>query len=240
MILENLRASLLLLLCINISVYAAETNEAPKPKYVSTTIRLSQKQDYVRKNPAPDFWALMPYYMPQQDPAACGIASLTMLMNAVRVHQKLTASDALVTQKALVDKIKIDYSKGISLDNLGEAVKKSLSAYSIKGTVEVIHADGSKTQNKKIRELLLKNEKSDHNFILANFLQGAFTGDPEGGGHISPIGAFDDKHNEVLIMDVDREYYEPYWVSFDTFIKGINTPDPELKINRGIVYVELQ
>jgi len=245
--LENLRNSLLLFLCLSFGAHAEDVKQAegPKPKYVSTTIRLFDNRDYIRKNAAPDFWALMPYYMPQQDGSACGVASLTMFVNAARARQKLSASDALVTQKSLVDKLKIDYlHKGISLDQLGENVRKALVEYGLdankKATVQVIHADGSKVQNKLIHDLLEKNEKTDHNFILANFFQGAYTGDPEGVGHISPIGAFDAKHNSVLVLDVDREYYEPYWVSFDTFIKGINTQDSELKVNRGIVYVDLQ
>ncbi len=209
-----------------------------KPKYVSTTVQLIQKQDYVRKNKAPDFWSFMPYYVPQQDGAACGIASMTMLMNAARSHLKLTASDALVTQKALVEKIKVDYSKGLTLDQLGVAINKSITAFGLKATVQVIHADGSTAQIKKIRDLMINNEKNDRDFIVANFLQGTFTGDPEGGGHISPVGAFDAKNNLVLIMDVDREYYEPYWVSFDTFMKGIHSEDSSSKLKRGIVYIQ--
>ena len=215
-------------------------SEEAKPKYVSTTLRLSLKHDYFLKNKAPDFWAMMPYYVPQQDGSACGIASTTILLNAARVSQSLTAADKLITQKAVVEKIKVNYSKGLNLDQLAEAVRKGLAEYQIKANVEAIHADGTPVQSKKIREILVKNEKSDRDFILANFHQSAYTGDPEGVGHISPVGAFDSKGNKVLILDVDREYYEPYWVSFDTFLKGINTADSSNTQKRGIVVVELK
>lgn len=215
-------------------------SEEAKPKYVSTTLRLSLQHDYFQKNKAPDFWALIPYYVPQQDGSACGIASTTILMNALRVHQSLTAADSLVTQKTLVEKTKVNYSKGLKLDQLSEAVKKGLNEYKINATVEAIHADGTSEQMKKIKSLLIKNEKSDRNFILANFHQTAYTGDPEGVGHISPVGAFDQKNNRVLILDVDREYYEPYWVSFETFYKGIDTSDSSASQKRGLVFVELK
>ena len=228
--------------CLYILIYTSVNAAEVKPKYVATTTRLFQSTEFVRNNPAPDFWALMPYYIPQQDGAACGIASMTMLMNAARVHQNLSASDALVTQKSLVEKTKVDYSMGkLTLNKLSETIKKSMTLFGLKGTVEKIHADGSLEQNEKIHALLLKNEKSDRNFILANFLQSEFTGDAEGAvGHISPVAAFDAKNNKILIMDVDREYYEPYWVSFDTFIKGLNTLDKIDNLNRGIVFVEFQ
>ena len=63
--------------------------EDSKPKYVSTTLRISKHHDYFQKNKAPDFWALIPYYVHQQDGSACGIASTTILLNAARVHQIL-------------------------------------------------------------------------------------------------------------------------------------------------------
>lgn len=229
--------SFLVLGLICFSAFAEES----KPKYVSTTVRLSQSRDFVKKNAAPDFWAFMPYYVPQQDGAACGVASMTMLANAARSHDALTASDTLITQKALVEKIKVDYvGKGLSLDQLADNIHKAMKEYSKGFHQAVYHVDGTPAQTKKIREILIKNEKSDRNFIIANFLQAAYTGDPEGPGHISPVGAFDEKNNKVLIFDVDREYYEPYWVSFDTFIKGMNTADSTSKINRGFVFVELE
>lgn len=233
--LKKLLNSLLFAIFLTVSAHAEDV----KPKYVSTTVQLSKSPDYIRKNSAPDFWAMMPHYVPQQDGSACGIASMAMLLNASRTHQALTASEALITQKALVEKINVNYSKGLTLDQLGEAIKKSLASFSLKAKVEVFHVDGSELQAKKIRELLVKNEKTDRNFIIANFFQGTYTGDPEGVGHISPVAAFDSKNNKVLVMDVDREYYEPYWVSFDTFIKGMNTVDKSVKMNRGLVFVEM-
>jgi hypothetical protein len=234
----KMKNSFILFLAVSL-ISTAHTAEL-KPKYVSTTVPLSQKHEHIRKNPSPDYWALSPYYVPQEGSSACGIASMTMLMNAARIHQKLMASDALVTQKALVKKIKIEYSMGLTLDQLGEAIKKSISAFGLKGKVEVIHAEGTPAQNKIIRELLVKNEKSDRNFIIANFAQSVYTGDPEGVGHISPVAAFNALSSQVLIMDVDREYYEPYWVSFDTFIQGMYTQDKSVKLNRGLVFVEFQ
>src|SRR3712207_8995568 len=36
------------------------------------------------------------------------------------------------------------------------------------------------------------------------------TGDWDG-PHISPIGAYDAQRHQVLILDVDRQWYVPYW-----------------------------
>ena len=48
--------------------------------------------------------------------------------------------------------------------------------------------------------------------VLAYFNQGVLTGDWDG-PHISPIAAYDQEARQVLIMDVDRDWYVPYWTS---------------------------
>ena len=66
-----------------------------------------------------------------------------------------------------------------------------------------------------------------------------YTGDAEA-GHISPVGAYDPSTQRVLILDSDRKWYEPYWVSEKTFLRGISTRDSESKQNRGLVVVRLK
>jgi hypothetical protein len=41
-------------------------------------------------------------------------------------------------------------------------------------------------------------------------------------------------------MDPDRTWYEPYWVSEETFIAGMNTQDKESGKTRGMLWVKLK
>ncbi len=48
--------------------------------------------------------------------------------------------------------------------------------------------------------------------MLLHFAQDKVTG--AAGGpypHISPVGAYDKATRRVLILDIDRKWYEPYW-----------------------------
>lgn len=169
-------------------------------------------------------------------------------MNAARAGMKLSASDELITQAGLLKKVNSvewnqcvgDGGHGVTLDQLGKHIENSLKAYGFMSPqVTVIHADGSAKTNQVILDLLAKNEKNANDFVLANFLQSEYTGDPEGKvGHIAPVGAYDAKSKSVLIMDPDRQYYEPYWVSSVTFLKGLTTRDSVNSKFRGIVYIE--
>lgn len=125
------------------------------------------------------------------------------------------------------------------MDDLKTDVEESLKAYGLKNySVVAFHMDNSKAAKAELHKNLLQNEKSASDFIIANFIQGAFTGDAEI-GHISPVGAYDKKRKRVLIMDVDREWYEPYWVSEDVFAEGMSTGDKSSGHNRGYLYIKL-
>ncbi len=220
------------------------------PKFGTQATRLYTDHSYIAQAKAPDYWAMSPYYVPQQDGRSCSVASVAMVLNAARASQDLTASDEIITQKGVLKKLNLDFwNKGVgdgghgtTLDQVGEIVTAGVKAYGFPNSVvAVVHADSSPAFAKTLHEMLVKNEASDQNFMIANFLQSEYTGDPEGAvGHLAPIAAYNPKKKAVLVMDPDREYYEPYWVSEATFLKGMNTSDKEGGKTRGFVFVELK
>jgi hypothetical protein len=232
----------LLLLCAPVA-NAADT----KPKYGPEATRITLEHQYFRNHEAPDYWVISPYYVPQQDGRSCSLASVTMIVNAARAFQNLTADDELAVQSEVLKKTNnTDWQrdlgpvgKGVTLDELGRFTEAALRAYGITPTeIDTIHADNSKEFHQKLHQLLIRNEKSNRNFIIANFLQGVYTGDASV-GHIAPVGAYDAQRHRVLIMDPDRVWYEPYWVSEETFLKGMNTQDDTTKKTRGLVWIQL-
>lgn len=209
--------------------------------------RLYNAHEYMKKHDAPDFWALSPYYV-SQEPNLCQAAVTATLINGLKAPKSLGASDALATARSVVKKAAskkweraMRAGKCPSMDEFAKILRSVLPKHGIKGTkIDAVHVDsvGDMTRA-KIRSLLVENEKSDRNFIIANFLQKEFTGDPEGDiGHVSLVGAFDAARKRVLILDTDREWYEPYWVSEETFVKGMATRDKEAKRNRGLIFVQ--
>jgi hypothetical protein len=225
------------------------TQAAEHPKFGPEATRLHDSHEYVRAHAAPDFWALMPYYLPQQDGRSCSVATVAMITNAERAGRKLTASDELVTQKGLLKKVGdskwiADVGQGghgVTLDELGRFMTESAATYGFpRARAEVMHVESASPEwIAKVRAVLERNEKSAQDFVAANFLQSVYTGDPEGAvGHIAPVGAYDAKNERVLILDPDREYYEPYWVSLKIFVKGLATKDSESGKTRGLVVLK--
>jgi hypothetical protein len=238
-------------LCLLLTLgYTSQPVQASGPKYAPETQTLSTQNSYFKSTTSTDFWNLAPYYLPQHNGKACSVASVTMVMNALRAEQKLSASDELFTSEKLL-KLEPSFAKatgqlgrGMTLDELQQNTQKALDrAYIGKYVVELYRFD-SGDKNKelaRLKMLLSQNEKDSKNMMIANFLQGTLTGDPEGNiGHISPIAAYDEKTDRVLILDTDRQYYEPYWVSTAKLLEALNSLDSGSKKLRGLVWVRLK
>lgn len=240
--------------------------EGSKPKYgpagAPRAVPLAESNDYFRKAAAPDFWALAGFYVPQFNNYSCSAAVVTMVLNAARVGMPKTSDDTVVTQKTVLERVKSEQwaarvseegyfqegavegekpSRGTGLDRLARIFSDALHEYGFKNTsVQATHVSDASEQTKSaVIAALEQNEKSTGDFMVANFNQQAFTDDADA-GHIAVVGAFDAENQKVLIFDPDREYYEPYWISVDTFVAGMNTRDQASDAYRGYLVIQVK
>jgi hypothetical protein len=205
-----------------------------KPKLGPEAVPITQQAEYLRTAPAPDYWKLSPFYVPQQTSSACSLASLVMALNALR-GLPARSDERLVTQPALLKKVAqaawtkqvADGGSGVTFDGLVALVRKSLARFQLHDYgVEIIRpADDRPETLARLRQALADNEASDRDVILVYFNQGVVTGDWDG-PHVSPIGAYDAHTGQVLILDVDREWYVPYWTADTQLLKAMRRPAP--------------
>lgn len=234
----------LLITVLSLNVWSS----TEKPKYGPQAIPLSISHTYFQKSSSPHFWSLIPYYIPQKYGWSCSVASVAMLVNALRVGQKLGANETLVSEDDLInrshfsawDKNLKKTAQGIDLDELKLGIEASLKSFQIQpAKVEVIHVKNESVETQeKLHQALVDSEKENGPYILSNFLQGTYTGDAPV-GHFAPVGAYDAEKKKVLILDPDRQYYEPYWVSEKTFLIGMKTKDKRSGNYRGYVLISL-
>ncbi len=233
------------------SLNVAGQDAKPLPKYGPKATRLYDAREHIQQTPAPDFWALMPYYQGQRFNADCSLPTVTMLLNALSVREQHFQDRPLFLVEALVTKMEtpkwqeavVPGGNGVSLDELGEIIEECLKEFRIQNvSVEVVHIEeASPAELEKLRKRLVENEKSDRDFLIANFLQSTFTGDPDGNvGHFAPIAAYDALRKRALIFDPDRAWYEPYWVSDQTLLEGMATKDPVANKSRGYLWVHAE
>src|SRR5512132_1642849 len=103
----------------------------------------------------------------------------------------------------------------------------SLAAFRLqKYVVKVIRPTHNMAESlAKVQQALATNEATDHDIILAYFNQGVLTGDWDG-PHSASIAAYDQEAGQVLIMDVDREWYIPYWTPDTKLLQAMLRPPP--------------
>lgn len=203
-----------------------------KPKLGPDAVPIMQDHRYLQAAPAPDYWALMPYYLPQFTSSACSVASVAMAVNVAR-GLPAAAEEPLITQPSLLERVDdatwsaqgAEGGDGVHFAELTRALERALAAYDVTGfRIETFQpSDAGDATRAKLRAILAANEASAEDLILIYFNQGVLTGDWDG-PHISPLGAYDQGTGRVLIMDVDREWYVPYWASADRLLDAMLKP----------------
>lgn len=239
---------ILCLLCLTFSTFAASEQH---PKYGPKAIPLVHYHQYFKGADAKDFWNLMPFYVPQVDEYSCSIASVAIVFNAIVKHRSgIPDTELNITQGMLLERVKdiplrklvskqgLNGRHGVTLEELRTLAEETARIYGIKANVMAYSF-----QNRSLKELesiLRANEEDPMDFLMVHFIQDDLTG-ARGGpyAHISPIGAYDKNTNRVLILDVDRDWYSPYWVSSEDLLAAMNHETKLLGMG-GLIHVRLK
>src|SRR5262249_14563351 len=77
-------------------------------------------------------------------------------------------------------------------------------------------------------------------YLLVNFSRATLSDDNTGGGHFSPLGAYSDRGDALLVMDVARYKYPPFWVDTDLLWQAMATTDTSSGQHRGHIVGEVE
>ena len=84
-----------------------------------------------------------------------------------------------------------------------------------------------------IKKEIIENLKTKSDFVLVNYARKSLG--QKGGGHISPLGAYDESSDSFLIMDVNPNKAPWVWARSNDLIKAMRTFDTVE--NRGYLMV---
>ena len=77
-------------------------------------------------------------------------------------------------------------------------------------------------------------------YLLVNFSRATLSDDNTGGGHFSPLAAFNGRADDLLLLDVARYKYPPFWVDTDLLWQAMATTDTSSGRHRGYIVVEVE
>lgn len=141
---------------------------------------------------------------------------LNQKTDKIKDHQVIELKKALVVKNG-----ETKYDPGFSLNDIADMLS---DVYKLKVT-KVFAEDNNEKSVKKFREILKKYLNEDKNFIVVNF-NGKVAG-TNTGGHISPVVAYDEASDMVLVMDAALHKNRWYFISVKKLYEAMNTKDGE-------------
>ncbi|GIK97358.1 MAG: hypothetical protein BroJett029_15670 [Alphaproteobacteria bacterium] len=226
----------------------AEAAAAPRPKYAPWLTLLQDDPGHLRNSPAPSYWALSAFHIGQFTESCCSLATAVMLVNAARGSRHLAVGEKLVTQRDLLAAVNDPnwtfhctdaQGNGASLREMAPIMERAYALYGVAGaTVEMVQVTDAVAAADRFRQALAAMERAPTTQIALNF-DGASVYGPVDYGHFSPAAAYDAGRDRVLVLDVDRDWHEPYWVPVEIMLKAMATASRKDGTPRGYLRVTL-
>ncbi len=187
---------------------------------------------------ADPFLSEVRYFTNQENTSFCGIASAAIVLNTLQIKPpkdadfgdyQLFTQDNIFTADA-VKKLNIKQSDVLAQGMTLEKETQLLNAF------PSVKAHMYSTKNLSLAEtkaILLKALKSNKQLVIVNIFRPEM--EEMGGGHFSPLVAYDPKSDHVLFMDVASYKYGPTWVPIETLYQAMHTKDGDAY--RGFIVV---
>lgn len=222
--------------------------DAPPSKYAAWLTLLQDDPAYIRQSPAPSYWALSAFHIGQFTESCCSLATAVMLVNAARGSARLKAGEKLVTQQdllAAVDDPNWTFGctdprgQGASLREMAPIMERAYALCGVIGAkVEMVQTTDAAAVADGFRRALAALERAPTTQIALNFDGAAVYGQADY-GHFSPAAAYDAGRDRLLVLDVDRDWHEPYWVPVDVMLNAMATASRKDGTPRGYLKVTL-
>ena len=210
-----------------------------------------------------DFFALSNHFISQDNSIFCGPVSSAIVLNALRLRKmdglprdmRSIAEHEMAWLWPDADPFLGKYTPGNVLNDrtktrlevLGRPIVvggASISDYGLQlhqlaqvlrshGLTVVASVVDDNADSDAIRRELAANLATRNDFVLVNYARKSLG--QEGGGHISPLGAYDERSDSFLIMDVNPNRAPWVWVETDALIAAMRTFDTVE--NRGYLLV---
>ena len=174
-----------------------------------------------------DVEGLQTHFIAQQYLSYCGVASGVVAVNALKGKKTVDQDDWFDDRPADTRTAWDTFFGGMTLAQFEGLVQShGLKTKRIHGGTQTL--DG-------FRSLVTRNMTDPEDILVVNYHRQMVT--QKGGGHFSPIAAYHEGSDRVLILDVAAHKYAPSWVPLADLWVAIDTKDSDSNLKRGLVVV---
>ncbi|KAL7518328.1 hypothetical protein ACHAWX_003168 [Stephanocyclus meneghinianus] len=181
------------------------------------------------------FFALIEQLQTQPEPAYCGLTTLVIVLNALAVDPRRLwkgpwrwYDERFLNCCVDLEKVK---ETGISFDTFACLAKcQGLGVEATRGSDSTVDEF-----REVIKRICTSSSPSDcthpTSFLIVSYTRKVIG--QTGTGHFSPVGAYDEASDSVLLLDTARFKYGPHWVKVELLFEALSPPDPSTGKSRG-------
>ena len=162
----------------------------------------------------------------QNEPEFCGLATLVTVLNALNVdpHRRWKGNWRFYSEEVLdCVPLAVVKEKGIDFDTLASLAEcNGLKVNAVRAT---------QTNIDDFRKVVKEASKSEATSLVLAYSRQAVG--QTGSGHYSPVGAYHEQSDMLLILDCARFKYRPHWLPLSLMWTAMNQVDPATQLSRG-------
>ena len=206
------------------------------------------------------YFALAEHFMNQSEPAYCGVTTLAMMLNVCQVDPSNVRwkggwryfhneQSVLSTCKCYLNHPDYISRVGITMhefQTLASCHDLKLDCHFASPSSSTNNNNNNNINNSSLEQFRRHVQQAfsptssttststtvnNKLFITVSFARGALN--QTGDGHFSPLAAYHESTDQVLILDVARFKYTPYWVSLSKLYHAMTELDPTTQSSRG-------
>jgi glutathione gamma-glutamylcysteinyltransferase len=188
------------------------------------------------------FYHLIQQHSTQSEPAYCGISTLTIALNAFSLDPRRAWKD---TPWRWYDESLLNCCVPLSeIQKTGITIPTFACLAKCQGLQANVHYAQNVTEQdfrNAVKQACVEDDSGKEDagdrplatVLIVSYYRGTLQ--QTGTGHFSPIAAYDQVSDSVLILDTARFKYGVHWVSLPLLFQAMLPVDPDTSISRGFV-----
>jgi hypothetical protein len=173
-----------------------------------------------------------------------------MVVNAISGNRLRAPGSMMVTQEMLLQAVDDeiwhkgsgkDGGPGVTLTELEKLLRRGLVVNDLRADIAAVplgdKADAAQAASRLRRDM--EACERGRQLIIANYFSETAIGSGDY-GHFSPVAAYDTRQDRVLVMDVWRFEYEPYWIPVAKLVEGMMSASRITGEPRGYLTIGLE
>lgn len=186
------------------------------------------------------FFQLINNFETQIESTWCALGAIVTVLNSLHIEKPYTFGSGGNQLRYFTQQYLMDNNSCTSAIIKSHPSMPGLDLDEVQQILKCLNVDSdlylsNETADTKLKEIF-KLTYVPNRYVVVNFQRGKIYQAPYKGAHYSPLGAYNEENDRVLVMDVARYKYPPVWVKTQDMINALNTTTRQGK-SRGLLIV---